>query len=113
MTPRVLALDVGERRIGVAVSDPLGLTAQGVETIQSNGWNHDIERISQLLEQYETDRLLVGLPRTLSGETGPQAQTAEVCTECILFVHVSRLLKMSFRNRIRCFRHLVVSGVNL
>ena len=74
MTPRVLALDVGERRIGVAVSDPLGLTAQGVETIQSNGWSHDIERISQLLEQYETDRLLVGLPRTLSGETGPQAQ---------------------------------------
>ena len=74
MTPRVLALDVGEKRIGVAVSDPLGLTAQGVETIQSNGWSRDIERVAQLLEQYGTDRLLVGLPRTLSGETGPQAE---------------------------------------
>ncbi|MBR4444171.1 MAG: Holliday junction resolvase RuvX, partial [Clostridia bacterium] len=74
MKPRVLALDVGEKRIGVAVSDPLGITAQGVETIQSNGWSHDIERVAQLLKQYETDRLLVGLPRTLSGETGPQAE---------------------------------------
>ena len=74
MTPRVLALDVGERRIGVAVSDPLGLTAQGVETIQSGGWSRDAARVGELLEQYETDRVLVGLPRTLSGEIGPQAQ---------------------------------------
>ena len=74
MTPRVLALDVGERRIGVAVSDPLGLTAQGVETIQSGGWSRDVARVGELLEQYETDRVLVGLPRTLSGEIGPQAQ---------------------------------------
>ena len=74
MTPRVLALDVGERRIGVAVSDPLGLTAQGVETIVSQGWTHDVQRIGELLALYETDRLLVGLPRSLSGDIGPQAQ---------------------------------------
>ena len=74
MTPRVLALDVGERRIGVAVSDPLGLTAQGVETIQSNGWSNDAARVGELLKQYETDRVLVGLPRSLSGEIGPQAE---------------------------------------
>lgn len=71
---RVLALDVGERRIGVAVSDPLGLTAQGVETIFSRGWSNDIERVAELLAHYETDRLVVGLPRTLSGQIGPQAQ---------------------------------------
>ena len=74
MTPRVLALDVGERRIGVAVSDPLGITAQGVETIQSNGWSNDLARVGELLARYETDRLLVGLPRSLSGEIGPQAE---------------------------------------
>ena len=74
MTPRVLALDVGERRIGVAVSDPLGITAQGVETIVSQGWTHDVQRIGELLARYETDRLLVGLPRSLSGDIGPQAQ---------------------------------------
>lgn len=74
MTPRILALDVGERRIGVAVSDPLGITAQGVETIFTNGWKNDVERVGQLLAQYETDRLVVGLPRSLSGEIGPQAE---------------------------------------
>ncbi len=75
LTKRVVALDVGERRIGVAVSDPLGLTAQGVETIFSRGWTHDVERVAEILSHYETDRLVVGLPRTLSGEIGPQAQT--------------------------------------
>lgn len=71
---RVLALDVGNSRIGVAVSDPLGLTAQGVETIFSHGWSKDIERVAELLARFDTDRLVVGLPRTLSGEIGPQAQ---------------------------------------
>ena len=71
---RILALDVGERRIGVAVSDPLGLTAQGVETIFVKGAEKDLARIAELLAQYETDRLVVGLPRSMSGEIGPQAQ---------------------------------------
>lgn len=74
MMKRILALDVGEKRIGVAVSDPFGWTAQGVETIFTRGTAKDVERIAQLLAQYDTDRLLLGLPRTLSGETGPQAQ---------------------------------------
>jgi putative Holliday junction resolvase len=71
---RVLALDVGERRIGVAVSDPLGFTAQGVETIFTKGAKKDIARIAQLASQYETDRLLIGLPRNMNGSIGPQAE---------------------------------------
>ncbi len=74
MMKRILALDVGEKRIGVAVSDPFGWTAQGVETIFTRGTAKDVERIAQLLAQYDTDRLLLGLPRTLSGQTGPQAE---------------------------------------
>ncbi len=72
--PRVLALDVGEKRIGVAVSDPLGLTAQGVETIFTKGQARDILRITELAEQYATKRLLVGLPRNMNGTIGPQAE---------------------------------------
>ena len=74
MVRRVLALDVGERRIGVAVSDPMGWTAQGVETIFTRGTEKDVARIGELLRQYDTDRLVVGLPRSLSGATGPQAE---------------------------------------
>lgn len=73
MTKRVLCLDVGEKRIGVAVSDALGLTAQGVETIFTKGEAKDQARVRELLKSYETDRLLVGLPKSLSGAEGPQA----------------------------------------
>lgn len=74
MVKRVIALDVGEKRIGVAVSDPMGWTAQGVETIFTRGTDKDVARITELLAEYDTDRLVVGLPRSLNGETGPQAE---------------------------------------
>ncbi len=71
---RVLCLDVGEKRIGVAVSDPLSITAQGVETIHTRGTDNDMLRVRELCGQYLTDRVLVGLPRTMGGEEGFQAQ---------------------------------------
>ena len=70
---RVLCLDVGERRTGVAVTDPLDFTAQGVETIFTKGIQNDVERVRVLLKQYGTDRVLVGLPRNMDGSEGPQA----------------------------------------
>ena len=78
---RTLCLDVGERRIGVAVSDPLGLTAQGVETIFTKGEQKDIQRVLELSGQYDTRQILVGLPRSLSGEEGPQAQRVRAFAE--------------------------------
>ena len=71
---RVIALDVGEKRFGVAVSDPFGWTAQGLETIHSKGWENDRSRVRELLRQYDTNRLLVGMPLNLKGEEGHQAQ---------------------------------------
>lgn len=71
---RVLCLDVGEKRIGVAVSDALGWTAQGVETIHTRGSEHDRERVIELLKMYDTDVILSGLPKNLDGSEGFQAQ---------------------------------------
>lgn len=70
---RVLCLDVGERRIGVAVTDPLDITAQGVETIFTKGIENDVARVCALAKGYVTDRILVGLPRNMDGSEGPQA----------------------------------------
>lgn len=67
-------MDVGERRIGVAVSDLLDLTAQGVETIWTKGVERDVARVVALCEQYETDRVLCGLPRNMDGSEGFQAE---------------------------------------
>ena len=71
---RVICLDVGERRIGVAVSDPLDLTAQGVETIFTRGTRNDAARVAELCRRYETTRILCGLPLNMDGSEGFQAQ---------------------------------------
>ncbi len=70
---RILGLDIGDKRIGVAVSDLLGLTAQGVETIFTKGMDSDVRRVCELARLYDTDRVAAGLPRRLSGEEGLQA----------------------------------------
>lgn len=70
---RILALDVGLRRIGLAVSDPLGLTAQGLETLERQNEAADLNALSQLARHYEIRTFLLGLPRRLSGEEGAQA----------------------------------------
>ena len=60
---RVICLDIGDKRIGVAVTDPLNLTAQAVETIWVKGFGKDADRVLELCRQYETDRVLCGLLR--------------------------------------------------
>ena len=68
---RILALDVGEKRIGLAVSDPLGITAQGLETYQRTGdLDRDTDYIIRTAEKYRPVRLLFGLPRNMDGSYG-------------------------------------------
>jgi putative Holliday junction resolvase len=70
---RVAALDVGTVRIGVAVSDELGLTAQGVGVVRRVGGRRDLEALEAVLRPYAPCRLVVGLPLALNGSEGPQA----------------------------------------
>jgi putative Holliday junction resolvase len=70
---RLLALDVGDRRIGVAVSDELGVTAQGVTTIHRRSWAADLSEIARLVEHWGAASIVVGLPLTLESTEGPRA----------------------------------------
>jgi putative Holliday junction resolvase len=70
---RILALDVGSRRIGVAVTDPLRITAQGLDTIQRQNKRRDYEALRQVLEKYDVREIVVGLPLRLSGAEGTQS----------------------------------------
>ncbi len=70
---RVLALDVGSKRIGVAISDPLGITAQGLPTIARSPDGREIEEIAAIVETYRCERVVVGLPRRTDGTCGPEA----------------------------------------
>ena len=72
--PRVLGLDVGSKTIGVAISDPLGITAQGLETIRRKNKRLDFEQLERLVEDYEVCEIVVGYPLRLSGAEGTQSQ---------------------------------------
>lgn len=76
---RIMALDVGERRIGVAVSDPLGITAQGVTTYvrAKENLKEDIEGIWKLIKEYEATELVVGLPKNMNNTLGFKAQEVQ------------------------------------
>lgn len=71
---RILGLDVGDRTIGVAISDPLGLTAQGVTTIRRKGIDNDIEELKKICAQYEVEKIVSGLPKNMNGTLGPQSE---------------------------------------
>ena len=78
---RILALDLGARRIGVAVSDPLGITAQGLETIQRRNIRADLAELQRVAREYNVGMILVGQPLHLSGQAGVQAEHARSFAE--------------------------------
>ena len=73
---RILALDLGKKRIGLALSDPLGLTAQGLPTLERVNIRTDLDALDRLAAQHDVRLILLGLPLHMSGDEGRQAQTA-------------------------------------
>ncbi|MCI6099987.1 MAG: Holliday junction resolvase RuvX [Selenomonas sp.] len=78
---RYLGLDIGDRTIGIAVSDPLGLTAQGVETIRRKSLEKDLARLGELMEQYETHSLVSGYPKNMNGTEGDRCEVVKAFLE--------------------------------
>src|ERR1700761_9766102 len=74
---RILGLDVGGRRVGVAVSDELGLTAQPVFTLVRKNRRHDMGVLSRLVRRYGCSQIVVGNPLYMSGDVSPQALKAQ------------------------------------
>ncbi|BAH42881.1 Holliday junction resolvase RuvX [Brevibacillus sp. HB1.2] len=74
---RLMGLDVGDKTIGVAVSDELGWTAQGVETIKRQSKEKDFARLSELVSQYQIGAFVVGLPKNMNGTIGPRAEMCQ------------------------------------
>ncbi|MFM7230725.1 MAG: Holliday junction resolvase RuvX [bacterium] len=75
--PRILAVDWGERRIGLAVCDPLGVLASGLPTLVVKGEGEAVARVADTVREHEVEELVVGLPLTLAGERGESARAAE------------------------------------
>lgn len=71
---RCMALDVGDKTIGVAVSDTLLMTAQGITTIERVGTRKDADRVIELFREYDCSTMVIGLPRMLNGTDSPQTE---------------------------------------
>ena len=84
MTGRIMALDVGDRRIGVAASDILGITAQGIETYTRCGnLNEDVLYITRLARELSAVRIVFGLPKNMDGSLGFQAQSVKAFADAL------------------------------
>ena len=86
---RALALDFGDKTIGIAVSDLLGITAQGVETIRRTSNKDDLKRLGELVGQYEATTFVIGLPKNMDGTEG---------TRCELVKNFAAKLNAAFPN---------------
>lgn len=80
---RILGLDVGSKRIGVAVSDELGITAQGLETVNCKNPDSDVQRIVKLVGEHGVTEIVVGIPYNMNGTEGPQVQKVREVIERI------------------------------
>jgi putative Holliday junction resolvase len=74
---RILGLDVGDNTIGVAASDSLLLTAQGIEVIRRQCLDKDLARLAQLISEYEVTTIVVGWPKNMNGTIGPRAELSQ------------------------------------
>ena len=74
---RIMSLDVGSRTIGIACSDALLMTAQGIETIRRTSLEKDFNRLQELIAEYEVHELVVGMPKNMNGTKGERAEKTE------------------------------------
>lgn len=72
--PRAMGLDIGDKRIGIAISDPLGLTAVGFETIERKNNKVDVRVIKAIAERHDVKTIVIGLPKNMNGTIGYQAE---------------------------------------
>ncbi|CAG7913545.1 Putative pre-16S rRNA nuclease [Mammaliicoccus sciuri] len=75
---RIIGLDVGSKTIGVAVSDAMGWTAQGIDTLRINEENEDfgIDQLIKIIDEYDVDTVIIGLPKNMNNSIGPRGEAS-------------------------------------
>lgn len=84
---RIMALDIGVRRIGIAISDALRVTAQGLEVLTRVGNRKDFERLASIIQEHEVSEVVLGYPKNMNGTIGEKCEEVE---------HYAELLKEKF-----------------
>ncbi|MEH7384086.1 Holliday junction resolvase RuvX [Bacillus sp. JJ1521] len=76
---RILGLDVGSKTVGVAISDEMGWTAQGIETIKINEERQQfgLDRLGEIITEYEVESVVIGMPKNMNGTIGPRGEASQ------------------------------------
>ena len=109
---RAIALDVGDSRIGVAISDGLGFTAQGIGVIKRTNLNKDLEQIKKYILDYNAKLIVVGNPINLDGTTGPRAIITQEFFNKLDVINIEKILWDERLSTNQAQRALDEAGVN-
>lgn len=86
---RIMGLDLGSHTIGIAISDELGMTAQGLKTIRRRSMGEDLQEMMMIIDEYEIEKIVVGLPKNMDGTLGKQAEIVfQWITDCKKKIHL-------------------------
>lgn len=111
---RALALDIGDKTIGVAASDLLGITAQGVETIRRTSDKNDLTRLGELVAQFEATTFVIGLPKNMNGTEGERCESVKKFASkiCAAFPEVKQIFWDERLSTVAATKNLVAADVS-
>ncbi len=84
---RYMGIDYGDSRVGVAITDALGITAQGLETVPNKVYNKMVDRISQIINEYKPAKIIVGLPKNMDGSIGERGELSKKFVSDLKSIH--------------------------
>ena len=111
---RALALDIGDKTIGIAASDLLGITAQGVETIRRTSDKNDLKRLDELVKDFEATTFIIGLPKNMDGTEGTRCELVKKFAEkiCAAFPEVNQIFWDERLSTVAATKNLIAADVS-
>ncbi len=111
---RALALDIGDKTIGIAASDLLGITAQGVETIRRTSNKDDLKRLGELVEQFEVKTFVIGFPKNMDGTEGTRCELVKKFAEKLsaAFPQVNQIFWDERLSTVAATKNLIAANVS-
>ena len=109
---RILGLDVGDRRIGVAISDRMGWTAQGLETIENTGRNAVHAKLKKIVDEYKPGKIVIGLPLNMDGSEGNRAEMVKRFGQAMKSIYSGEIIYWDERlTTVSAHRAMIDGGV--
>lgn len=107
---RILGIDYGDNKIGIAVSDPFGWTAQGLETIRYQKIETAIKRINEIISQYSVEKIVVGMPKNMNGTEGFRAEKTYAFIEKVKQIFDKEIIQWDERLSTVAAENILISG---